>query len=756
MNSTPAPYDLRRILIVVLSSLWAIFQLYTGVFGSFNIFIQRGVHLAFGVPLVFLVYPSFRRKSLPLDLALGVLSIGVFGYVAILNDEIVQRLVYVDPMPAWKIVWGMIGVLLILEIARRTVGLSFTIVALVFFFYIFVGKHIPGIMGHRGFGLKIGVEHLFFTSEGIFGIPVGVSSTYVYLFILFGVFLETTGAGKFFLDFVTSLVGHRIGGPAKVALLSSAAMGTISGSAIANVVTTGTFTIPLMKKVGFEPNYAAGVESMASTGGQIMPPIMGVAAFIMAQFSGIPYFKIAWAAVIPAMLYYNCGFWQIHFHAQRKQIPTIPKAQLPNWRKVLREGWFYIASLVVIIYFLAVGYTPTLAAVYGLLTCLVAVLLFGNRKNLTLNNILLTFEKTTRAVLIVIGAVAAAGIIIGSFGLTGLGVNISHAVVYLSQQNQLVALLFTCIIATILGLGMPTSAAYIICAAVLVPSLINIGIPVLPAHFFALFYASLSTITPPVALASYTAASIAQSDPWKTGLCGFKLALAAYLVPFFFVYNQSLLGQGEVWRMVLAIITAMAGTFALAAAIEGWIWDRLSGVERLIIGLGNVGRRLGTKAAHGLGMRVIGYDPYVQPKDLDPGVELTPRWDQVFQEGDFVSLHLPLNPQTRELIRLKEFKTMKKTAFFINCARGPIAREPDLVEALQRGFIAGAGLDVYSITPPPRENPLLAMDNTIVTPHYAAHTRESIVNMATQAAQGVIEVLTNQTPTWAVNQVSRS
>ena len=588
MPSAPVPRDIRQILITILSALWAIFQIYTGIFGSFNIFIQRGVHLAFGVTLVFLVYPTLRKKSLSLDLAFGILSLAVFGYVAILNDEIVEHLVYVDPMAVEKILWGLIGVLLVLEIARRTVGLSFALLALVFFFYIFVGNHIPGILGHRGFNLKVGVEHLFFTSEGIFGIPVGVSSTYVYLFILFGVFLETTGAGKFFLEIVTGLVGHRIGGPAKVALFSSAAMGTISGSAIANVVTTGTFTIPLMKKVGFEPNYAAGVESMASTGGQITPPILGVAAFIMAQFSGIPYVQIAWASVIPAMLYYNCGYWQIHFHAQRNHIPIMAKRELPDWRKVLRGGWFYIAPLIVIIYFLTKGYTPTLAAVYGIFACVVVTLLFGDRRNLSLNNILLTFEKTTRAILIVIGAVSAAGIIIGSLSLTGLGVNISHAVVYLSQQNQIIALLFTCAIATVLGLGMPTSAAYIICAAVLVPSLISIGVPVLPAHFFALFYSSLSVITPPVALASYTAASIAQSDPWKTGFHGFKLALAAYIVPFFFVYNQALLGQGEIAEMALALVTSLAGTFALAAAVEGWVWDRLSAMERLVIGLASV------------------------------------------------------------------------------------------------------------------------------------------------------------------------
>ncbi len=545
--------------------------------------------MAFGASLVFLVNPSSKKNpKLALDLILALTAAAIFATVAFLNDEIVQRLVYVDPIPKWQIIMGLLGILIVLELARRTVGVVFTILAMVFFIYIFVGHNIPGIFGHRGFGLKVAVEHLFYTSEGIFGIPVGVSSTYVYLFIMFGVFLETTGAGKFFMEFVTSLVGHFKGGPAKVSLFSSAAMGTISGSAIANVVTTGTFTIPLMKRVGFDSNYAGGVESMASTGGQLTPPIMGVAAFIMAQFTGIPYYKIAWAAVIPAALYYSCGFWQIHFHAVRINIATIPKAELPHSRQVLKEGWFYIAPLIVIIYFLTGGYTATIAAVYGLLAILLGTLIFANRGNLSIQSFLLTFEKTTKAILIVVGAVSAAGIIIGALSLTGLGVNISYAVVALSKQNQIVALFFTAIVATILGLGMPTSAAYIICAAVLVPSLIQIGLPVLSAHFFAMFYASLSVITPPVALASYTAASVARSDPWKTGLHGFKLALAAYIVPFFFVYNTALLGQGELWRIGLALVSGLLGTFALAAGIEGWVFAKINLIERLIIATGAV------------------------------------------------------------------------------------------------------------------------------------------------------------------------
>lgn len=581
--------DIRRWIITLIAVLFALFQMYTAVSGTFSIFIQRGIHLAFGVPLVFLVFPTSKKNPcLWVDLFFAILSSSIFIFVAVNNDFIVQRMLYVDVLPLNYQIIGMIGIVVVLEIARRTVGKVFTVLATVSFLYIFLGRYLGGLFGHVGFSFKIAVEHIFFTSQGIFGIPVAVSSTYVFLFIMFGVFLEATGGGKFFLDYVSSLVGHKIGGPAKVALFSSAAMGTISGSAIANVVTTGTFTIPLMKKIGFEKHYAAGVESMASTGGQLMPPIMGVAAFILAQFSGYPYVVVAGAGIIPAILYYNSAFWQIHFYAIRKEVPRMKKEDLPSSIMVFKKGWFYLLPLVVIIYFLIGGYTATTAALYGFLSIILATAIFGDRQRLSFWKIIDTLEKTARAVLVVIGAVAAAGIIIGSLSLTGLGPNISMAIMAIAKDSMPIALIFTALMATILGLGMPTSGAYIICAAVLVPSLIQIGVPVLPAHFFALYYASLSVITPPVALASYTAAPIAGADPWRTGLQGFKLALAAYIVPFFFVYNNALLGMASIDRVILACVSGFIGTAALAAAIEGWIFIRARIHERIMLSVGAV------------------------------------------------------------------------------------------------------------------------------------------------------------------------
>jgi len=577
---------IKKNLIPILAIMFASFQIYTGIFGTFNIFIQRGIHLAFGIPLIFLVYPTFKQKeSIIIDLFLSALSGFIFCYLAVNNDNIVQRIIYVDPLSVKYTIIGLLGILLVLEAARRTVGSVFSALALFFFLYMVFGKYIAGIFGHRGFGLKVVVEHLFFTSEGIFGIPVGVSSTYVFLFIMFGVFLATTGAGKFFLDLVNAFVGHRVGGPAKVALFSSAAMGTLSGSAIANVVTTGTFTIPLMKKSGFEKNYAAGVEAMASTGGQLLPPVMGVAAFMMAQFSGYPYYVIAGAAIIPSILYYNSAFWQIHFYALKMKIPLLAKEGLPEIKKVLKRGWYYIVPIIVVVYFLMNAYTATLAAIYGLFCTILMNIIFGNREVLKFNKLIEAFEKTARAVLVVIGAVAAAGIIIGSLTLTGLGASISIAIMNLAKGSELFALIFTALMATILGLGIPTSGAYIICASVLIPSLIQIGIPVLSAHFFALYYASLSVITPPVALASYAAASIAGSDPWRTGVQGFKLALAAYIVPFFFVYNKALLGQGTIGQIGMALLTGLIGTFSLAAAVEGYIFKKLNIFERIMLGV---------------------------------------------------------------------------------------------------------------------------------------------------------------------------
>lgn len=454
---------LKRSLLLAICTLWVGFQVYTALEGTFNLWIQRSVHLAFGLSLVFLFRQSGTSfASRAVDMVLALLTASVFGYVAYENVDLMMRFPYVTPMPTFELVLGGIGILLVLEAARRTVGLAFAVLAALFFVYLLVGQHIPGLLGHKGFSLPIAIEHVFFTSEGIFGVPVAVSSTYVFLFIMFGVTLESTGAGKFYLELVTGQVGHFRGGPAKVAVLSSAAMGTISGSAIANVVTTGTFTIPLMRRVGFSRNYAGGVESMASTGGQLTPPIMGVAAFIMSQFSGIPYAQIAWAAVLPAILYYSCGLWQIHFHALRKDVPTIPRNELPKFWPVFARGWFFLPPLGVIIYLLLEGYTAITAALYGLLAILAGAILFGDRKLLTPLTLLAIFEKTAKAMLSVIGAVSAAGIIVGAMTLSGLGVNISALVVELANQSMLLALILTMIVATILGLGMPTSAAYIL------------------------------------------------------------------------------------------------------------------------------------------------------------------------------------------------------------------------------------------------------------------------------------------------------
>lgn len=583
MEHDRAPWTPRTVMIAVIAVAFSLFQIYTAVFGTFNVYIQRGVHLAFGMPLIFLLFPLNRKSPGVTDYLLALASAAVFAFVAVSNDSIVMRFMYVDPLSPVQIAVAVCGIALVLEASRRTVGSVFTGLAGLFLVYMFLGRYAPGLFRHRGFNLKTVVEHLFYTDEGIFGIPVGVSSTYVFLFIMFGVFLETSGAGKFFLDLVTSGVGHFRGGPAKVALFSSAVMGTISGSAIANVVTTGTFTIPLMKKIGFEKNYAAAVEATASTGGQLMPPIMGVAAFIMAQFSGLPYAAIAGAAVIPAALYYSSAFWQIHFYAYKADIPRIPRAELPKVGAVLKGGWYYLLPLAVLVYFLVSGYTATAAGIYGIVSILAVNLIFKGPKSVSPRVLLESFMQTSKGILVVIGAVTAAGIIIGAMSLTGLGANLSVAIMGIAKSNLFLALLFTALAATILGLGMPTSAAYIVCAAVLIPSLIKIGIPVMAAHFFALFYASLSVITPPVALASYAAASLAESDPWKTGWKAFKLALTSYIVPFFFVYEPALLGQGSAVSITLATISGVIGTFALAAAIEGWIFGRVPALLRLIL-----------------------------------------------------------------------------------------------------------------------------------------------------------------------------
>jgi TRAP transporter 4TM/12TM fusion protein len=418
------------------------------------------------------------------------------------------------------------------------------------------------------------------SSDGIFGIPLHVCATYIVLFIIFGALLIRSGAGRFFIDLAVSLTGHRVGGPAKAAAVASGFMGTVSGSAVANVVTTGSFTIPLMRNIGYRPKFAAAVEACASSGGQITPPIMGAAAFIMAEFLETRYINIVIAAVIPAFLYFLTIYFMVHLEAEKHDIGRIDKKLLPQTLEVLRGGWHLLIALAVLIYFLVAGHTPMLSAFWGIVA-LFALSFINRDTRLSPVDVLAALEAGIRATVPVTIACACAGLIIGSVFVSGLGLKFTQQVIELADGNLLTLLALTGVSAIILGMGITTTAVYITVAALIVPALVKIGIEPIAAHMFAFYFGVVSTITPPVALAAFAAAAIAKTPPMATAVESTRVGIAKYLVPFAFVYNPALLLVGPLWFSIVSTLLAIVGLWVLSMGLEGWYRGRLNAAQRM-------------------------------------------------------------------------------------------------------------------------------------------------------------------------------
>jgi TRAP transporter 4TM/12TM fusion protein len=579
--------ELKSILRWVVSGiavLMSLFHLYTAGFGVLGDLNQRAAHLMFTFVLIFLAYaasPTSRSRLALLDVGLAVLGAVAAGYLLFNYEYVVSRELYITPIKPWEWVLAVATVLLVLEAARRTNGWPLVIVAVAFLVYAFVGPYLPGLLSHRGVPPSKLVDQLYLTVEGIFGIALAVSSTFVFLFILFGAFLEKSGTGEFFIDLSKAMVGNMRGGPAKMAVVASGMFGTISGSAVANVVTTGTFTIPLMRRLGYTKDFSGAVEAVASTGGQFMPPVMGAAAFVMAEFSGVPYLKVCIHAAIPAVLYYLAVGMMVHLEACKLGIQGLPRAELPGLRQTLAFGWHLFLPLIGIVYFLMQGYTPLLAGFYAvLLTIVISMVRKATRMNP--RKVYAALEAGALSALPVAAACAAAGIVIGVVNLTGLGLRFSSLIINLSGGSLLVALVLTMVASLILGMGLPTTPAYVIQAALAVPALVNLGVPIIAAHLFCLYFAVISAITPPVALAAYAGASISGGNAMTTGFIATRLGLAAYIIPYMFVYGPALLTIGEPLDVVLAAVTALVGVVGLAAAAEGWLLGRMAVWERLL------------------------------------------------------------------------------------------------------------------------------------------------------------------------------
>ena len=575
--------------VSALAITFSVFQLYTATFGVLDAQLQRAVHLGFGLALSFLLYPtlkSWRRDKLhPLDAILAVLGAAAPAYMVIHYRELILR----AGLPTLEdTIIGAMGILLVIEAARRVVGIPMVCVVLFFIAYAFAGPYLPGLLAHRGLTINQFVSHVYYTTEGIFGIPLGVSSTFIFLFILFGAYLEGTGLGKFFIDLANAIAGWASGGPAKVAVLSSGLMGTVSGSSVANVVGTGSLTIPMMKKLGYHKDFAGAVEAAASTGGQLMPPVMGAAAFLMAEFVGVAYVEIVKAAVIPAFLYFMGVWLGVHFEAQRNNLKGIPREELPKVGEILRERGHLAIPLIVIVYLLVSGYTPMRAA---LVAIVLSILVSAIKKSTRMKSaeIIKGLENGARNVLGVLVACAAAGIIIGVVTKTGVGLKLASGLLQLSGGMLLPSMFFTMVTAIILGMGVPTTANYVITSTIAAPALLQMGVPILAAHMFVFYFGIIADVTPPVALAAYAGAGISGGNALKTGVNASKLAIAAFIIPYMFVLNpELLLVDGVTGGLILSLFTALIGMVALSSSLIGYLAAPMNFLQRLILGAGGL------------------------------------------------------------------------------------------------------------------------------------------------------------------------
>ncbi len=568
----------------------AIFQIYfTAGFGVMDSQMLRVIHLGTVLTLVFLYFPPIKlaegEKENPLWLLLDLLLIcGAFWSAYFLVSDItyyLERIRYIDPVTDMEAVASTVAVLLVLEATQRVAGLPLVIVSGCFLAYGMWGQYLPGILRHDGVSYKMLCEQLYLVTEGLYGIPLAVSSTMIFAFVMFGCFLQNAGLGQVFLDLACVATRRAKGGPAKVSIFASALFGSISGSAVANVYSTGTFTIPLMKRVGYSPSFAGAVEAVSSTGGQLMPPVMGATAFVMADVTGAGYMAVATAALLPSILYYFSLLMMIHFEAVKKDIGVMPADQIPDPRSVYRR-LYHILPILVLIYFLMSGRSVISSAYLGTLSVLI-VSSFSSSTRFTFRKLMDTLEGSSRNALMISTCSACAGIIVAMVSITGIGYKFISLITDLGSFNillLLVLLMFTCFV---LGMGVPATPAYIIVATLGAPALMKLGVPTLAAHLFVLYYAILSEITPPVCLSAYAGASIAKASAMETGWRAFRLGIVAYIIPFMFIFQPSLLLIGDTMTVVQSIITAVVGVVALAGGMQGYFVTDCRPVERIML-----------------------------------------------------------------------------------------------------------------------------------------------------------------------------
>ena len=556
----------------VLAAILAFFHLYTAQFGILTGVRQRAVHLTLVLVLTFMIKPINRKKqrtSMPpfYDFLFMLGAIVSGGYMYIMDAELSQRSGTIYTI---DVVMGVILIFLILEACRRLMGWALPIVAMTMIVYAFFGQYFPGLIAHRGYSLQRIIGYLFLGTEGVFGTALNMSSTVIAIFIIFGSFLKYTGTGDFVTDFSIAAFGRVRGGPAKVAVVASTLFGSLSGSAVANVVATGSFTIPLMKRVGYEPRFAGAVEAVASSGGQIMPPVMGATAFVICDILGMPYIEVCMCALIPALLYYIAVFIQIDLRAVKLGLRGLPADQLPDWRPILKNGWFSFLPIILLVILL--NYWSASKVGFWVIICSVVLSFIRKETRMTPKKFFEAMVDSGKGMLEVGASCAISGIVVGVFGLTGLGLKFSNLLVTIADGNLLVLLVMTAISSIILGMGMSTLPVYLILATLVAPALIKMNIAPIAAHLFIFYYGIIAAITPPVAIAAYAGASIAQEDPMKVGLTACRLGVGAYILPFMFTFGPALVLQGTSMDIAQSVLTAVLGIACLGMSFEGYVY----------------------------------------------------------------------------------------------------------------------------------------------------------------------------------------
>lgn len=581
------------IILTLVAFATSAYHIYTGFFGQPEAYLHRVLHVTLMIVITFLSFPAFRRPDdgkLPwYDVVIIGLWLVTMGYLFYEYEWIIQHIGYTEDFAPFQFVLAFGAVALTLEACRRAVGWPLAALALIIFLFAFLGPYLPGFLNHLGYSASEVADNQYFLTDGLFGLPTHISANFIFLFIVFGAFLEKSGFGQFTIEFATALAGRFRGGPAKIAVVSSGLMGSISGSSTANAVITGSFSIPMMKKIGFRDYMAGAVEASASTGGLIMPPVMASAGFLMSEYTGIPYVNVMQYILVPAVLYFLAVGIMVHIYAVKEKIPTVPREELPSLKKTIIQRGHLALPLIILIYLLVAGFSPG----YAVVRCIVGIVIvswFRKATRMGLKDIWDALVQGGIQSTVVSVAIITSGIMVGIFDLTGVAIKFSGVIVDLAGGHLLLALVFVMITAIILGMGLPLSSAYIVQVGIAIPALVvmlrNMGLDadaIVPqAHLFVIFFCAISAITPPTAPTSYAAAAIAQSPVVPTSIEAVKLALPAFVLPYAFVANSALITIGNAVEVTVTVAFAVLSMIAMGMAVQGYCFRNLDGITRLL------------------------------------------------------------------------------------------------------------------------------------------------------------------------------